>query len=201
MKLNFYLFIVTSLVFISCKNKPAQTSADNYEKLLIERENAAAKAPINVTGDLQKTITFEVKANVKDFADGIQPWASVEKPEKDLPNLVDKTETVISDQNITVIIDYPLLNKYQFDLKSENGFNRETLLTAISTHYYKLYAEEEKTATVKTIPMEKRTMYNRNETNGKYGIWGHDIADLVLTEIQVYKTKNGKTILVLGIDS
>ncbi|MBF4466212.1 hypothetical protein [Flavobacterium sp. LC2016-12] len=199
MKSNLFIIIIV-LVCISCKNKPVQTG-DNYEKILVERENKAAETPITVAGDLQKTITFEVKANAKDFAGGIQPWASVEKPKKDLPGLINKTETVISEHFITIIIDYPLLNRYQFDLKSENGFSREMLLTEISKHYFKLYAEEEKTATIKTIPMEKRTMYNRNETNGKYGIWGHDIADLVLTEIQVYKTKKGNTIITLGIDS
>lgn len=201
MKLKYFFFLLVALLFINCKNKPVQASTDDYEKTLIERENKSSETPINVTGDLQKTILFKVKANPKDYEDGIQPWASVEKPEKDLPNLIDKTETVISANRITVIIDYPLLNKYQFELKSENGFTREMLLTEISKHYYKIYSEEEKTATVKTIPMEKRTMYNRNETNGKYRIWGHDISDLVLTEIQVYKIKNGKIILTLGIDS
>jgi hypothetical protein len=44
-------------------------------------------------------------------------------------------------------------------------------------------------------------MYNRNETNGKYGIWGHDIADLDISGISVYKTKNGEIILTLNIES
>ncbi|MNL30171.1 hypothetical protein D3C87_1518920 [compost metagenome] len=65
-----------------------------------------------------------------------------------------------------------------------------------------MYEEEEATATKKTIPPEKRIgMYNRNETNGKYGIWGHDIADLVLSEIQIYESADGKLILALIIES
>ena len=44
-------------------------------------------------------------------------------------------------------------------------------------------------------------MYNRNETNGKYGIWGHDIADLVLADILVYKTADGQIILSLEMES
>ncbi len=87
-------------------------------------------------------------------------------------------------------------------LQSAKGFTRGQLLIEISKHYYKLYDEEEQTATVKTIPINQRTtMYNRNQTNGKYGVWGHDIADLDLSEITVYKNKKGETVLLLGIES
>ena len=75
------------------------------------------------------------------------------------------------------------------------------LLREISQHYYMIYDEEEKSATVKTIPIEKRTMYNKNQTNGKYGIWGHDITDLVLADIYVIKAKNSQIILTLNVES
>lgn len=84
----------------------------------------------------------------------------------------------------------------------KKGFTRAQLLKEISKNYYKLYAAEEKTANIKTVPVnERKTMYNRNETNGKYGIWGHDISDLVLAEILVYKTANGQIVLTLNIES
>ena len=58
-----------------------------------------------------------------------------------------------------------------------------------------------KTATIKTIPIEKRTtMYNRNETNGKYCLWGHDVADLVLAEISFYMRSNGELIGILTLN-
>ncbi len=87
-------------------------------------------------------------------------------------------------------------------MSSKNGFNRIQLLKEISRHYYILFDQEEKTATIKTIPVKQRTtMYNRNQTNGKYGIWGHDISDLVLAEILVYITTQGQIILSLNIES
>lgn len=49
--------------------------------------------------------------------------------------------------------------------------------------------------------MDKRTMYNRNATNGKYGIWGHDNADLGVSGITVYKTANDEFFLALSIES
>ncbi|PKB17703.1 hypothetical protein [Flavobacterium sp. 5] len=209
LKLKFFfgVVIMTSILLglgiKSCSKKqniPTSTS-NNYDLILTERENASAEKETNYLGQLINTISFNVKTDNTEFENGIQSWASIEKPQNDLKNLIDRNQIVINEDKITVIIDYPLKNEYRFDLKSANGFDREKLLLEISKHYYELYEEEEKTATVKTLPMEKRTMYNRNETNGKYGVWGHDIADLVLTDIFVYKNKSGKIILALNVDS
>ena len=87
-------------------------------------------------------------------------------------------------------------------MSSKKGFTKKQLLSEVRKNYVALYAEEEATATVKTIPLEKRTgMINRNQTNGKYGVWGHDIADLYLSGIIVYKNKEGKIFLSLDIES
>lgn len=203
MKINFLIVILSLSFCISCKNKANQTAKDSdesYEKTLIKRENEAAKNEAKSSGILVKEILFEINADKKDFEDGIQPWVNIEKSEIELPNLINKDEVVITEKKITVIIDYPLTNIYTFDLKSEKGFTKEYLVQEITKEYQKLYKEEEKTATIKTVPMKERTMYNRNQTNGKYGIWGHDLADLALSSIQVYK-ENGNVILTLGIES
>ena len=85
---------------------------------------------------------------------------------------------------------------------SSNGFTREALVKKISDKYHQIYQEEESTATVKTVPVKERTtLYNRNQTDGKYGIWGHDLADLALDHIMVYKSANGDILLSLDIDS
>jgi hypothetical protein len=44
---------------------------------------------------------------------------------------------------------------------------------------------------------KRKTSYNRNDTNGKYGIWGHDIEDLMLAQIEIYETTDQKLILAL----
>ena len=76
------------------------------------------------------------------------------------------------------------------------------MILAISKKYNEVYAEEEKTANTKTIPIDKRTgLINRNETDGKYGIWGHDLSDLDLSGIEVYKTKDEKINIILLIES
>jgi hypothetical protein len=185
-------------------NAPAgDTTHDDYSTILAEREKASFDRQPDNVGELLTTISFNVKTNnKKDFENGIIPWASIEKPENEIAQLIDRNKIVIPEDKLTIIIDYPLTNEYRFDLQSKNGFTREQLLKEISKNYYKLYDEEEKSATIKTIPVDKRTtMYNRNQTNGKYGIWGHDIADLVLSEILVYKATNGQIILSLSIES
>lgn len=52
-----------------------------------------------------------------------------------------------------------------------------------------MYNEEEKTSDVKSehIP----GMLNRCATNGRYGVWGHDIDDLILHSAD-YNPKTGE---------
>ncbi len=203
-----YLVITLSILFFGCNTQKKESSNSNVNlndpiEVIKAREQQAMQKNYSEIGELISTIEFKVKTNnLKDFEDGFIPWAVLENPEMDLSNLDKKDEIAIDESVIKIIIDYPLTNQYEFILKSDRGFTRGQLLTEISNHYYLLYKEEEESATIKTIPVDKRTtMYNRNETNGKYGIWGHDISDLVLLGISVYKAKNREIILTLNVES
>jgi hypothetical protein len=179
------------------------TTAEYYSQIIQGKEKASIEKNYNEFGKLITTIAFRVKTqNKEDFEDGIQPWISIDEPQRDLPNLLNKEEVVISENKVTLIIDYPLTNEFRAYINSTNGFTRERLINEISKSYFMLYEEEEKTATIKTVPVkERKGLYNRNETNGKYGIWGHDISDLVLSEIVVYEATDGQIILTLNIES
>ena len=200
-------FILLTILFTSCKGQTQKSNPKQEEKdpiaVIQENEKKSMEKRNDNLGELVSTISFQVKtANKKDYADGLIPWASIAKAKQDIPNLYKKDEIVIKEKSVKIIIDYPLTNEYEFTITSEKGFTRKQLLIEISFHYFKLYEEEENSATIKTIPIDKRTkMYNRNQTNGKYGIWGHDITDLDLSEIQVFKSANGQIILTLGIES
>ncbi len=202
-KLLVFVFILFSF---SCQIKAQEstdTTANNYDKILTQREKDAAAKKTDSLGSLITKIDFKVKTdNLTDFEDGFIHWVELENPEKDLKKLTDKDEVVITANKVTVIIDYPLTNECKFELTSTNGFTREQLVNDISNKYHEIYKEEEATAVVKTVPAGQRTTtYNRNQTNGKYGIWGHDLADLALDHILVYKASNGDIILSLDIDS
>jgi hypothetical protein len=76
------------------------------------------------------------------------------------------------------------------------------LVELISRNYHFIYQEEEKTAPAKPVPRSKRILgHKRNETNGMYGIWAHDLKDLRLEECKVYRKKDGSIILTLQIEN
>jgi len=181
----------------------ADTATKSYDQFLNKSEKQASEKRTDSLGVLLDTIDFQVKTNdLVNYKDGVIPWINLDKPDNSLLQLIQKDEVVIHYNKVTVIIDYPLTNEYRFTLTSNTGFTRARLVKEVSQAYYNIYQEEEATGSVKTIPINKRTkMYNRNQTNGKYGVWGHDIADLVLTYIIVYRSPNGEILLSLIVDS
>ena len=127
---------------------------------------------------------------------------SIEKAQQNLDQVISVDEVVLNDKKVQLIIDYPLKKPASFTLENEKGFTRRELILAIQEKYKQVYKEEEESAATKTIPMNRREgLSNRNETNGKYGIWGHDLTDLYLTDVEVYKDSKGIVSLILYIDS
>ncbi|MZQ83255.1 hypothetical protein GQF01_14160 [Paenibacillus sp. 5J-6] len=155
-------------------------------------------------GELLKEITFEVKAKKDDlhvFPNGIIPWISLESPEDELTRLRKKSEVVLNYNSIHVVVNYPLKKPKVFEIKNSR-IVRSDLINEISKIYHTVYQEEEETSSIKTIPeIERSKLKNRNETNGKYGIWGHDLRDLDLSSVNVVKKNNGRIYLYLYIES
>lgn len=149
-------------------------------------------------------IDFSVKATAaqeKDFKNKIVPWASIKNSESDSVRLIDPNRKVINAREATLVIEYPLRQPVNFRITSENGFTKAELLRKIGQIYREIYKDEEASSTVKTTPMAKRgNLINRNTTDGKYGIWGHDIDDLVISSATV-SCNEGKCVIELGIDS
>jgi hypothetical protein len=164
----------------------AQTKAENDDELIAEIEILLIKPS-------------EETKNEVDSIGGIE----LENLNESITYLDKPDEIVLDFKEVELEIDYPLNEIYKAQLTTSNkGFTRKELIVEISKRYHKIYEEEEATAKTKTIPREKReVLINRNDTDGKYGIWGHDLSDLFMTGIDVYKTKEGKIVLRLGIDS
>ncbi|HMK18751.1 MAG TPA: hypothetical protein VK492_11140 [Chitinophagaceae bacterium] len=181
---------------------PSGSTSKNYVDTISLLENQSTILNYDSLGQLISKIRFDVKTNnLEDYENGKIPWIRIDSPQIDIKNLIGKDELVISETKLTIIIDYPLISNYKFEIFSKDGFTRAHLINEISKRYYQLYDEEEKTATIKTVPLKERKIYNRNQTNGKYGIWGHDIGDLVLDEIHVYKNTTGEVFLILQLES
>lgn len=200
------IIFLTFISLISCKHLPLFKSKENYDAVLTKKESKAVNKKQNNLGTLIATIEFEVQATeeeLKDFEDGIIPWISIENPENDIDKLINSDKIVIPYSEITIIIDYPLNKPTSFVLSnSKNGFTKKDLILEISKKYHEIFTVEETTATTKTIPPDKRKgIMNRNETDGNYGIWGHDIEDLDLGSIEVYKSESGKIQIILDVYS
>ena len=200
------IIFLTFFSLISCKHLPFFNSKGNYDAVLSKKESEAVNKKQNNLGTLIATIEFGVQASedeLEDFEDGIIPWISIENPEGQIDKLIDSDVIVIPYSEITVIIDYPLNKPTSFVLtNSKNGFTKKELILEISKKYHEIFTVEETSATTKTIPPDKREVtMNRNETNGIYGIWGHDIGDLDLSSIEVYKSENGKIKIILDVYS
>ncbi len=178
-----------------------QIQSFGYVQGHIQKNNQA-----DSLGVLISKIEFKQKATKEDlkiFDDGIVPWISINEPGKYIDSLIQPDEIVLPFSKVTLIIDYPLTHKASFDISAiGNGFSRKQLIQLISEKYHEIYKEEETSSKAKTVPVDKRdTLLNRNRTNGKYGIWGHDLSDLDLDSIEVYKNADGKIYLTLDIES
>jgi len=196
-----FLVPLLFLLIIQACNVSNKTSTDTVE-IGRQREQASAERNNDTLGKYIDIIDFEVNTSNPEYKDGVIPWVSIANPEAEIAQLKNADEIVISQKTVSIVIDYPLTNEYHIDVESSTGFTRAQLLKEISKAYHKIYEEEEASATIKTIPIEKRTTsYNRNDTNGKYGIWGHDIVDLTLTHIEIYETPAKKLILALITES
>ena len=101
----------------------------------------------------------------------------------------------------TLTIDYPLTNPFYKEFKTgKKGMTRKGLINLIVKSYRKVYKEEDSSSKIKAgwIP----NMLNRNGTDGKYGIWGHVLEDLMLHTATVNPTSSlAKNKITLGVDS
>ena len=106
-------------------------------------------------------------------------------------------QIVIPKQDVTVCYSYPLSHDFVNIHHTDNpaGFTRKEISEQIMKTYAQIYAEEDSDVGKPTehIP----GMMNRNTSEGRHGIWGHDIGDLQLHSME--EEENG--VFSLGVDS
>ena len=126
--------------------------------------------------------------------DGLTPsWAR----EKGEPELDHNEKVLQGSKDYKLEIDYPLSRPCILDSRTPSvGVSRINFVEAVVQAYRDIYDAEDETSKVKAgnIP----GMFNRNTTDGKYGIWGHDIGDLMLHTAYVDEETG---IITLGVDS
>lgn len=199
------LLTILAVFLASCNPNSTKSSNENSIESIQKKEFEKHDEVYEKSGKLIGEFDFNLKANEeqkKDWEDGIIPWISLENPESEINQLINADEIIIKQTTINIIFDYPLNNPATFEFKNEKGFNRIDLILLISKKYHEIYKEEENSAKTKTIPLDKRTgIINRNETDGKYGIWGHDLADLDLSGIEIHQSNDKKINIILLVES
>lgn len=91
-------------------------------------------------------------------------------------------------------LDYPLTKPYVLEYKDVATVGELSWL--IAQAYGAIYETEDETSKVRVIDEEARGMVlNRNQTDGEYGIWGHDMSDLFLEIINIDKKGNSKVFI------
>jgi len=113
-------------------------------------------------------------------------------------------EIVIPFEHAVLVIDYPLSSAASIPISAplQLGFTRGALVKLICEEYAHVYDAEEGTAATKTIPLDERgERRSRNRTDGAYGIWGHDLADLVLTAARWTRQATGAVRIELHVEA
>jgi hypothetical protein len=134
------------------------------------------------------------------FPDGLR----LREPERSLAALDKPDEIVIPFPHAVLVIDYPLTTAASVSIEAPLpiGFTRGALAKAICDEYAHIYDAEEGTAATKTIPVDERgAMRGRNRTDGAYGIWGHDLQDLVVTAARWTRQPDGLVRIELHVES
>lgn len=124
-------------------------------------------------------------------------------PAAALAGMKDPDEIVIPHASAVLVIDYPLTVPATIEVTApiEHGFTRAELIKTICEEYANVYETEEATAHVKTLALEERTgaTRHRNRTDGLYGIWGHDLHDLVMTSMRWSRDARGRVKIELHV--
>jgi len=113
-------------------------------------------------------------------------------------------EIVIPFEHAVLVIDFPLSHPAAIPITAPLplGFTRAALVKSICDEYEQIYAAEEGTAAIKPLPLEDRGVAGqRNRTDGAYGIWGHDLQDLVVTAARWTRQPDGTVQIELHVES
>lgn len=93
-------------------------------------------------------------------------------------------------KTVTIVFTYPLTREARLDFKSETGFTRAEIVECIRAGYRKIYTEDG--ARPAGLPCWLAA------PDSKWGIWGHDIGDLMIVRVDVDADTG---IVELGINS
>ncbi len=129
------------------------------------------------------------------------PRLGLGDPTTAIAQLDEPDEIVIPHVKALLVIKYPLSVPASIEVQSpvEHGFTRRELVRAICDGYAHVYEVEHATATNQPLALDERTGQRRNRTDGLYGIWGYDLAELRLVSTQWLRRYDGVVVIDLQV--
>lgn len=127
---------------------------------------------------IPKIVRFQVEITDKELLENYDyeytPYINLAQPEEDIKNLINPHEIVLSDTSAILLIDYPGVEDWHFEISSasKEGFSKVELIEIICQKYHQIFSEPSLTLT-----------------------------SFDLSEISFERRFDGKIVLTLGIDS
>lgn len=109
-----------------------------------------------------------------------------------LARMIEPGRMVAETPGAVLILDYPLGVLAERMLTPRNGhtFTAGEIVAAIGETYRAVYAAETASQSAPTPPFgERGQLLNRPPSNGTFGIWGHDIEDLYIEGVHLYRAE------------
>ena len=113
--------------------------------------------------------------------------------------LLDAEVVVVPTPEIEIKFSYPMTVPKVVVRKSDTGFTLLDIAKIVHEEYVKIYREEDETK--KHQEAHGGGLLNRGDSDGKYGIWGHDLGDLYLEGAAIKSVSGGRTRLDIMIGS
>jgi hypothetical protein len=117
-------------------------------------------------------------------------WMDLRDVPENFSRLLDAGEAVLEAAEATLALTYPLDIAATRSIRPADGkaFTREELVRLIDETYREAYRLETDSQSSPTPPIDERgQLINRPRSDGIFGIWGHDLDDLGISEIKVYR--------------
>ncbi|MEM6972206.1 MAG: hypothetical protein AAF577_05310 [Pseudomonadota bacterium] len=95
-------------------------------------------------------------------------------------------------EKAVIFIDYPLSEVAEVTLSPADGkaFTTGEIVAAIGEAYRAIYEAEGASQTSPTPSMSERGQFlNRPPSHGTFGVWGHDLEDLYLEGVHLYRAE------------
>jgi hypothetical protein len=155
---------------------------------------ALADLPFDLgTSKADNSIIIQSEPDEDAVADGeTEPfdWMDLRNVRENFSRLIDAGKVAVEAVEATLILSYPLTIIATRLIRPVDGksFTRGELVTLIDETYREVYRLEANSQSLPTPPVQERGhLLNRPKSDGMFGIWGHDLDDLGIEKIGVYR--------------